>query len=74
MSKFFVNRPSDFDSMVKTIVSQSFPGATPSTLVLAATENEMRSGFVELTTTRPGTKRERFVWGISRMGSSRLVG
>lgn len=74
MQQFFINRPSGFESMVQTIVKQSFPFATPSELALKATEPEMRDAPDFDSTQISGSNRERFVWGISRLGSSRIVG
>jgi hypothetical protein len=74
MTQFFINRPSGFESSIQTIVKQSFPFASPSELALKATEPEMRSGAVMITTAVSGSNRERFVWGVSRLGCSRIVG
>ena len=73
MNAFF-NRGNDLASQVKAIVKQSFPAVSPSTLTLAITEPSVRGGGHEVTTKRAGSNKERFVWGISRMGSSSLVG
>jgi len=74
MSKFFINKPVGFESTIKTIVKQTFPFAAPSELALAATDSEMRGFSSVITGKVAGSKRERFVWGISRMGSSRIIG
>ena len=74
MTQFFINKPVGLESAIKTVVKQTFPFAAPSELMLAATEKEFRGGVEEISVQIPGSKRERFVWGSSRMGSSRLVG
>ncbi len=74
MSKFVINRPQGFEAAVKAIVKQSFPFATGSTLAMQATERELRGVTAETGTNVPGSNKERFVWGVSRMGGSRVVG
>lgn len=74
MPRFVVNKSGDFEASVRAIVKQSFPGAQPSTLALGILDKETRGGGIECTTQAQGSSRERFVWGISRMGCSRLVG
>jgi hypothetical protein len=74
MNQFVINRPIGFENSIKTIVKQSFPFATPNELALEATEKGFRGGALQYSTQVPGSKRERFVWGMSRMGSSRIVG
>jgi len=74
MSRFVINKPGDMEAAVKAIVKQSFPAAQSSTLATEILDKETRSGGIEFTTQAQGSNRERFVWGISRMGCSRLVG
>ena len=74
MSKFFINRPIGFESTIKTIVKQTFPSVSPSEIALSITEKGMLSSSAIMTTKVSGSRRERFVWGSSRLGSSRLVG
>lgn len=73
MIPFFSNRQT-LESSVKRIVNQSFPFATSSELAIEAIEKGVIGGETEYTIKVPGSTRERFVWGSSRMGSSRLVG
>ena len=73
MSIFF-NRQSDLDSAIKSSIKQTFPSVVPSELTLNVTEKALRGGEIHYTVKVPGSRRERFVWGSSRMGSSRLVG
>jgi hypothetical protein len=74
MSKFVINRPQGFEAAVRTIVKQSFPFAAGSTLALQMTERELRGETAMVSTRVPGSGKERFVWGVSRMGSSRVAG
>jgi len=73
MIPFFSNRPT-LESSIKRVVNQSFPFATPSEFAMEAVDKGLRGGGVEYTTKVSGSKRERFVWGSSRMGCSRLIG
>ena len=74
MSQFVINRPAGFESAVRAIVKQTFPAAQSSELAMKVTEHELRGAGTEISTTVAGSKRERFVWGISRMGCSRVAG
>lgn len=73
MAQLLVNKVS-LENSVKRIVKQSFPFATPSELVLEVVDKGLRGGETEYTVKIPGSKKERFVWGSSRLGSSRIVG
>jgi hypothetical protein len=65
----------EFEGTIKTIVNQSFPFAKPAENVLAIAQiADFQNGIAEITTIVPGTNSERFVWGVSRIGSSSLVG
>ena len=74
MTNFIINRPANFASSVQDIVRQNFPGATWSADAMKVIEPNMRAGTVIYDTMVTGSKRERFVWGTSRMGGSRLIG
>jgi hypothetical protein len=73
MAQILVNK-STLENSVKRIVKQSFPFAIPSELAMEATDKGLRGGDTQYTIKVSGSKRERFVWGSSRLGSSRLVG
>ena len=70
----FLNRPIGLESTIRTVVKQTFPFASPSELTLNLLDSGFRGGGDEFTVKVSGSRRERFVWGSSRMGSSRLVG
>lgn len=74
MSRFIINKPRDFESSVRQIVKQTFPFASPTPMAMDALEKSFRDGGGEFSTIVPGSKKERFVWGVSRMGCSRIVG
>lgn len=70
----FFNKQSDFDSAIKASIKQTLPSAIPNELTLNITEQALHTGEIHYTVKIPGSKREKFIWGISRMGCSRLVG
>ena len=69
-----INKPPDFDAMVKTIVRQAFPSVSPSATALNITEGAYRSISAMATSRIEGSKRERFTWGSSRVGGSYILG
>ena len=74
MNSFIINKAPDFNSAVKSVVRQSFPFASPSSTALSIAEGMYRGASGMATSRIEGSKRERFTWGISRIGGSFLIG
>jgi len=71
MDNFLLTSSGRLSDAIRTVVKQSFPSVGMSNIV---TKEVLLQSSGIITSRIPGSKRERFSWGSSRIGGSYLIG